>query len=423
MMNQMTAPFRPVVWAVCLLAFLSANALGAAGPADWPQFLGPARNGVYGGGELAAAWPAEGPKVVWKMPVGHGFAGPAVAGGKLVLFHRVGGEEKVECLDARTGKPLWAGGYATKYVDDFGFDDGPRGTPAVAGGKVYTFGAEGRLCCWDFDTGKRRWDVDTRETFGAAKGFFGVACSPLVEGDLVILTVGGEKGAGVVAFDKETGKVRWRATDDAASYASPTAATVGGKRRVFAFTRAGLTTLDPADGKIGFRFPWQSRSEASVNAATPLVVGDTVFLSASYGTGAVLLQLDPVDPDKPPQAVWSGDDSLSNHYATSVHRDGYLYGFHGRQEEGQSLRCVELKTGKVRWSEDGLGAGTVLLAGDRLLVLTEKGQLIQAAATPEGYKAAGTAQILPFDSRPYPALADGLFYARGKDRLVCVDLR
>jgi outer membrane protein assembly factor BamB len=148
------------------------------------------------------------------------------------------------------------------------------------------------------------------------------------------------------------------------------------------------------------------------------VIDDSIFLSASYGTGATLFRL----RDDKPEKVWSADEVLSNHYATSVHHDGFLYGFDGRQEQGCDLRCVELKTGKVRWTEGGLRAGTVTLVGNQLLVLTEQGELIRAAASPAGFKAAGRAQILPVGARAHPAVASGRFYARGKERLVCIDL-
>jgi outer membrane protein assembly factor BamB len=402
-----------------LLLALSALLPVAAKAGDWPQFLGPTRDGVYAGNGVAASWGNAGPPVVWRRDVGQGFSGPVVADKRLVIFHRVGDREVVDCLDAETGKPIWSDASPTNYTDDFGFDEGPRATPTIAGGRVYTFGAQGALICRDFAIGKPIWTVDTAAKFGAAKGFFGMACSPLVEGDLVILNVGGKPDAGVVAFDAKTGEVRWHATSDDASYASPVAANIGGARRVFVFTAAGLAVLDPKDGSVVSKFPWRAPIRASVNAATPIVVGDSVFLSASYDTGAALLRVRGRELEK----VWSGDDSLSNHYATSVHRDGMLYGFHGRQEQGPSLRCVELSAGKVRWEVEGFGAGSILLAGNKLLVLTEKGQLICAPATPEGFKPSAKAQVLPFDCRAYPALADGKLYARSKDKLVCVDLR
>jgi outer membrane protein assembly factor BamB len=385
---------------------------------DWPQFLGPTRNGVYAGTDLAEAWPQEGPPVLWQKKIGQGFSGPAVADHKLILFHRLENEEVVECLEAGTGRQLWRFAYPTAYEDDFGFDPGPRATPSIDGGRVYTFGAEGMLHCLDLLTGKKIWSVNAKTQFQAPKGFFGIACSPLVEGNALLLNIGGSNGAGIVAFDKATGKVLWKASNDEASYSSPIAATVKGHRYAFFFTRNGLVALDPGGGKIQFQYPWRPAISASVSSATPLVIDDLIFLSASYGTGAILLRV----KDNSVEKVWSADRVLSNHYATSVHRDGFLYGFDGRQEQGCNLRCVELRTGKIRWQQEGFGAGTVTLAGNQLLLLTEKGELIRAAATPEEFKPNARAQILPFQVRAYPALADGLFYARSKDKLVCMDL-
>ena len=385
--------------------------------ADWPQFLGPTRNGVSTE-TVANHFPSTGPKIVWKKDIGQGFSGPVVAAGKLILFHRLADKETVECLDAHTGARVWISDYPTHYQDDFGFDEGPRATPTITDGKIFTFGAEGMLSCWDFSTGKLIWQVDTKDQFTAAKGFFGLACSPLVEGDAVIVNIGGGKGAGIVAFDKTAGKLLWKATDDEASYSSPVAASFNGKRYVLVFNRAGLVALDPGSGKVDFSFPWRSRTRESVNAATPLVIGDEIFISASYGTGAAMLRFHEAGP----KTIWSGDEILSNHYATSVYHDGFLYGFDGRQENGPKLRCVDAATGKVRWSQDNFGAGTLMLAGNQLLVLTEKGELIVAPASAKGFKPIARAQVLPFNSRAYPALADGLYYARSKDKLVCVEL-
>ena len=338
---------------------------------------------------------------------------------KLILFHRLNNREVVECLDADTGKSLWSFDYPTAYQDDFGFDEGPRATPTIADGRVFTFGAEGMLHCFELQTGKKIWSVNTKAQFAAPKGFFGMACSPLIEGSSVLLNIGGMNGAGIVAFDKNTGAQIWKATDDEASYSSPVAATLNDQRYILFFTRHRLVALDPETGKVSFDFPWQPRIHASVSAATPLIIGNLVFLSASYGTGAVLLRVKNNRAEK----VWSAEESLSNHYATSVYHDGFLYGFDGRQELGPNLRCVELKTGNVRWSQDRFGAGTVTLAGDHLLVLKENGELVLARASPGGFKPTARAQILPNGVRAYPALADGRLFARSKDAMVCVDLR
>ena len=401
-----------------LSASISFTVLSALA-SDWPQFLGPNRNGTYSGTNLAESWPKEGPPILWQKQVGQGFSGPVVANGRLIIFHRLQDRETVECLDAVTGKQFWSYDYPTAYRDDFGFDEGPRATPAIAEGRVYTFGAEGMLHCLDLDSGKKLWTVNAKAQFQSPKGFFGIACSPLVEGKTVLLNIGGAKGAGIVAFETTTGKVLWQATDDEASYSSPVATTINGKRQALILTRNGLVSLDPAKGGIFFEFSWRPAMNASVSAAVPLVVDDLLFLSASYGAGAVVLRINNDKPEK----IWSADDVLSNHYATSVHHNGFLYGFDGRQEQGCNLRCVELKTGNIRWSRDRFGAGTILLAGDRLLILSERGELIRAPATPTEFKPNARVQILPVQVRAHPALANGLFYARSTSRLVCVDLR
>lgn len=403
--------------------FLTALLLTMASPAlraeDWPQFLGPHRNGTTMETNLAAAWPKDGPPVLWQRKVGQGFAGPVVAGGRMIIFHRVADLEIVEALDAKSGQPLWKAEYATRYRDDFGMEEGPRATPAIAAEAVFTFGADGMLSAWKLSTGEKLWSVDTRKQFNAGKGFFGPVCSPLVDGNAVILNVGGLPGAGIVAFDKATGRVLWKVNDDEASYSSPVIATLDGKRRLLVITREALVAANPTDGNLWWRHPWRPPMHAAVSAAVPLVIGDEIFLSASYGTGATLLRFKESGPEK----IWSKEDVLSNHYATSAHHSGFLYGFDGRQEQGCDLRCVELKTGKVRWSESGLRAGTVLIVNDQLLVMTERGELLRAPASPEKFKPTDRAQILPFTVRAHPALANGLFYARSKDKLACVDLR
>jgi outer membrane protein assembly factor BamB len=254
--------------------------------------------------------------------------------------------------------------------------------------------------------------------FNVPKAFFGAGGSPLVEGGRVIANIGGDK-AGVAAFDAKTGKVVWTATDDDASYSSGVAATIGGRRVAVFLTRDNLLGLDPATGMIQFQRRWRARIAASVNAATPLVIGDLIFVSAEYGPGAGVMRVEGsklVD-------LWNSDEALSNHYATSVHHQGYLYGYHGRQEFGPSFRAVELKTGAVKWSQDQFRAGSVLLAGDRLVIVREGGELVLAPASPQGFKPIARAQILPGVLRPYPAIADGFLYVRNENTLLCLDLR
>jgi hypothetical protein len=403
-----------------LLALASAVlAMTAAARAeDWPQFLGPGRNGLYAGPPLAETWGAQGPRVAWRKNIGAGFAGPVVVQGRVILFHRLGNEEIVDAIDARTGTAQWRYAYPTAYRDDFGFDEGPRAVPVVVDGVVFTFGAEGQLHAIDLAKGTRIWSVDTRQRFEVPKGFFGAAGSPLVENGRVLANVGGPK-AGIVAFEAKTGAVVWTATDAGASYSSPVGATIAGRRYAIFFTRAGLVGLDPATGQPTFQRPWRARIAASVNAATPLVIDDLIFVSAEYGPGAGVLRLD----GSMLRELWTSNDSLTNHYATSVHRAGILYGFHGRQEFGQAFRAVDLETGKVRWTEERFGAGTVTLAGDRLVILRENGELVLALASPDGFKPLARARILMGTARAYPALSDAYLFARNDDTLIALDLR
>ena len=385
---------------------------------DWPQFLGPDRNGVYNGPPLGEGWFEEGPPRVWERAVGAGFAGPVVADGRVIVFHRVEGREVVEALAADTGRTVWRYGYPTTYRDDFGFDEGPRSAPVVVDGRVYTFGAQGALHAVDLETGEGLWSQNTHQQYEVRKGFFGAAGAPLVEDGRVIANVGGRRG-GIVAFDAATGEELWTATTDEASYSSPVGATLDGGRLSLFFTRTGLLGLEPDSGAVRFQKRWRSRLGASVNAATPLVVENHIFISSSYGTGAALVRVD----GETLVEEWTGDESMTNHYATAVVHDGVLYGYHGRQEYSPSLRAVDLRTGSVHWGEDRFGAGSITVAGDRLVILRESGELVIAEASRERFMPLARSQILPGTVRAYPALASGRLFARNGDTLVAVDLR
>jgi outer membrane protein assembly factor BamB len=435
---------RVFVVALALTAPLLAQAMSpvALAKGDWPQILGPNRNGIYSGPEIVPSFPRTGPPQLWVRNVGAGFAGPAVAGDRLILFHRINsrpstslgtavsssnGRETVEAMDARTGKTIWTFDYPTAYRDDFGFDEGPRAIPVIAGGRVFTHGADGMLHGIDLATGKMLWSVDSRRVFDAPKGYFGVASAPVVDGNRVLVNIGGTKGlgpptpgdgGGIVAFDAATGKTLWTATSDEPSYSAPLIADINGQHTGVFFTRTGLVAVDPSNGRVLYQYRWRARMAASVNAATPIVSGDRIFLSASYGTGAVLLQV----ANNTVKPIWSGDESMSNHYSTSVLKDGYLYGFDGRQEFGQTLRCVELATGKVMWNVDGFGAGTLLIAAETLVIMRESGELAFASASPKAFRVLSRAQLLKGVVRAYPALANGRYYVRNEQQLSAFDL-
>lgn len=387
--------------------------------ADWPQLFGPARDGHSTETKLNWNWPKEGPPIVWTKTIGTGWAGPVVADGRVYLFHRVGQEEILECLDPADGTRKWHSIYEAKYRDDFGFDDGPRATPTVAAGRIFTLGANGDLSAFSVRDGKRIWHRDLRADYKADKGFFGFACSPLVIGKAVLVNVGG-KGSGVVAFEAATGKELWKSTDDGASYSSPVAAEIDGKPAAVFLTRYGLRILDPGTGQRRHEFEFRPRLNESVQGATPLVWKDQIFLTVSYSTGAALLQA----KGKELEEVWANDKTLSSQYNTPVRVGDYLYGVHGRADVGTAiLRCVEWKTGAVRWSEPKFGVASLIAVEDGLLALTEAGELVRFDASPGGYKERSRAAILTKPTRAAPALAEGRLFARDGARLVSVDLR
>ena len=383
---------------------------------DWPQFLGPRRDGTSKETGLVASWPKDGPPLIWEKEIGSGFSGPVIAGQRVLLFHRVGDEEVVECFTLAKGEREWRFAYATEFDDSFGKGNGPRATPTIAGKRVITFGADGWLHCLDLENGKKLWKKNLLKEYRGDLGYFGVGSSPLVEEDLVLVNVGG-KEAGIVALNLADGEEKWKATKDAASYASPIAGTIGGARQAIFFTRNGVVTLDPKTGTVHHKQRWRARIDASVNAATPLLIGDLAFFSASYDTGGLLLRLKKDGADE----VWTSEDAMANHYNTCIHHDGYLFGFDGRQEVGPSFRCVELKTKKVEWEQKKFGCGSMILAEGKLLILTENGNLILAEATPKKYEELARVRILDAGPvRAQIALADGKLFARDQKRLVCL---
>ncbi len=398
-------------------ALWAAGWLANAWAADWPQFLGPTRDGVSP--ESVEPWGAAGPRVLWKAKVGAGFSSPVVSGGRVVLHHREDDSEVLQAFDAATGKVLWRAPQPTQYRDDFGFDEGPRGTPSVSGGTVFSFGAAGRLSAVRLVDGAPVWSRSVGEEMRAGKGFFGFACSPLVWSNLVVVQVGGRPGAGIAAFDAADGHTVWRATDDEAGYASPVVVSVGGRPRIVAFDREGVVVLEPRDGRVAGRKAWRSRQGASVNAATPVPVGGGIFVTASYDTGGALFRL---ADDGTIATAWSGDGSLSSHFATPVASEGWLFGFHGRQEQGPALRCIEAATGKVLWSEEGFGAGSVTRVGRHLLVLREDGELLLGEASGERWTATARAQVLGTGIRAGAAISEGRWFGRDKRELVALEL-
>lgn len=420
--NRMWA--RPLATYAGVVAF-GLGLLLMAGPrtpwvaaGDWPQILGPYRNGKADQEQLANAWPAGGPRTLWQRKVGSGYAGVAVVGQRGVLFHREKDESVAEAFDAAKGTQLWRVSFPTRYSSAIAPDDGPRCVPIIDHGYVYLFGAEGDLHCVALDTGKVRWSRDAYREFNGQEGYFGAGSTPVVVDDKLLVNVGG-RGAGLVAFSTATGKTIWQATDEAASYSSPTVTALDGRRQVIFVTRLNVVAVDPDNGKVQYRFPFGQRGP-TVNAATPLVLGDHLFISASYGIGAQYVSIATVSP----KIVWESDDVMSSQYTTCVEKDGFLYGLDGRQDgPPANLRCINPQTGKVVWTKDSFGTGNIILADNKLVIIKTEGELVLAEASPAGYKELATTALFSSTVQALPALSSGLLYVRDTATLKCIDLR
>jgi len=417
-------PQRLTGLAVTLCGLLSA-ACAQAG--DWPQILGPNRNGIATGERLADAWPATGPRVAWTRAVGSGFSGVAISEERVFIFDRDGNQERVTTVAAGSGKTIWRASFKAAFVPAYVNDNGPRCVPTVHENRVVVFGAQGALHCLDVQTGKTIWSHDTMALFNSKRsfkgeppeGYFGKGSSPVITNGLVIVNAGGaEKNAGVVAFKLADGKLAWKSSNVRASYSSPTLATIDGKSQVIFAARLNVISLEPRTGKELFRFPF-GRTGPTVTGATPVVLGDRLFITASYGFGAVMAKV----AGGKVSETWRSDDILSSQYTTAIVEDGRLYGIHGRQDVGgAALRCVEAASGKVVWEETGFGYATLIAADKKLLIQKTNGTLVLARLSPTRYQALATAKVLSGTARALPALAQGRLYVHNSRTLKCLEV-
>lgn len=397
--------------------------LGPAHGGDWPQFLGPARDSTAA--DEAPFVGTNEPEVMWQHKLGSGHAGAVVAQGKVLICHRVGNEIVTEALDAHAGKPLWKHTYATDYRDSFGFDNGPRAVPCIAGGKVITHGPEGRVQALDFETGALLWSHDTAAEFESPQGYFGRACSPMVAAGKVLLNIGGKNekgGAGIIALDLQSGKLAWQATDDEAGYASPILIPQDPEVAAF-FTRRGIVLTQASDGKVLADELFRARIDASVNAATPVDCGEgRLFFSAAYDVGAGLWQWDKAARSL--TNLWKKADILDCHYTTPVYHKGHVYGLHGRQENGMTLRCVSVVDGKVIWeAPDSIPGGTLVRVGEKMLMHTEDGELWIFQAAADKFDLLSRSQITRAGHRSHAAFSNGLLYARDAEKMVVLKVK
>jgi outer membrane protein assembly factor BamB len=409
------APLRAQRKAAFLIVVLLLLAGIQAAAEDWPNWRGPRFDGISRETGLIKGLQASGPKVLWKRPLPGGFSSVVVAGGRLLTQTEDQKHEIVLCLDAATGRQLWEYRYPCDYDQhptmDERFKSGPRATPTVDGNHVYTLGTTGLLHCLDGQTGKPVWQTDLLRMANRTCPEFGYCGSPLVAGDLVFVHPGGQNGTSLAAFNKRSGALAWKALDDPIGYSTPILIQFQGAPQLVHFTARGLVAVTPNEGKLLWRYDWQT--EYDLNVATPIHADGQIFISSNYGHGAALVRLK--EGGNPEQVYKSL--VMQNHFSTSVLHEGHLYGFNNDR-----LRCVEFATGRLKWDQRGLGRGSLLIAEGQLVIQGERGQLVLAEAAPTAYVERARWQAL--QTAPCwtpPALANGKLYLRNESQLVAVD--
>ena len=411
---------------------------------DWPRFLGPTADGKSTETGLLESWPENGPPIVWSFESGSGYSMPSIALGRLFYFDRVDNRARLTCMKSETGEILWQKDYPTEYEDMLDFSDGPRTSPVIEDNRVYYYGVEGRLRCHDVRDGSLIWEVDTAKEFNVVQNFFGVGSTPIIENDYLLTMVGGSppnspsvtsgevKGNGtcIVAFDKYTGEVRYSISDELASYATIALATINDRRWGFAFARGGLVGFDPNKGTLDFHYPWRSHRQGAANAATPLVIGDRVLITEAYGIGASYLKVKPGGYELLWKDKRSRNRILASHWCTPIYHEGFVYGVSGPNENDSELRCFEPESGRIKWRQGRLRRMTLLYAEGKFIALGERGTLRLIEATPDRYNPISEfkPQIDGKDALSHPAfnppiLSHGYLYVRGKNRLLCLDIR
>lgn len=437
---------------------------------DWPIFLGPHGNGVSDETGLLDVWPEVGPDILWQKQIGKGYSSPSVIGNRLVIHYRKRDRDLIDCVQADDGTPIWSYGYDTDFADPYGYNNGPRCSPVLTDKRCYTFGAQGRLVCLDIETGKLVWEHDTAKEWDVPDHFFGAGCTPILDGDLLIVLVGGQPNSGVIAFNAETGKsvwesvgketwdnaetdqpgkrYKWMGNEMIVSYSSPIIATIHGERHLLCLLRQGLVSLDPSTGKVRFHYWFRARVNESVNAARPVVIDDQIFLSAAYETGAALLKVKP--DNRSYDVVWRDKRGMSTHWSTPIYHDGCLYGFSGRHEGEATLQCVDLKTGELIWETNGyegppadlrtnstgevvdttgapvtfFGRGSKTSADGKYFMLGERGVLVLGKLSREKFTqiSRATYKQIRYPAWAAPVLSRGRLYLRSEDNLLCLDV-
>lgn len=388
----------------------------------WPRLFGPTRNSISGEQQIRTEWSGGGPPIQWRATAGTGYSSPVVAQGRIVLLHRFDAEERVDCWDAETGAVIWSYSYPTTYDCEYAHSEGPYSTPVIDGQRVYTLGAQGQLHCLDLAAGKLIWRRLLHEEYEPPERKWPHAGSPWIDGDLLILNLGSPL-AGILGIDKQTGASRWSVDDEPAGCATPVTAVIHGLRHAFVFTNKSLVSLDPETGKIRWRVSHFCRAPDSDNSTSPLVSGDLVLAVTGPGPGAICLR---ILPDGGYEEKWRDRRVLDSQFNTLIHVGDHVYGFSSTRQDGATLRCVELATGKLQWQwASDLARGQGLAVDGRLILWGERGHLASVEVNSAEAQPVSMTQEPLLEGPCYsaPALHRGLLYLRNEQQLLCLNLR
>ncbi|MGO9110035.1 MAG: PQQ-binding-like beta-propeller repeat protein [Thermoguttaceae bacterium] len=374
-------------------------------------------------------WNGNSPKVLWRTPTNTGFSSFAVSDGKVLtqVVREIKGKSREICLalDAATGKELWfadiAKGEGYSGGDTAGGGDGPRSTPTVSEGKVYLLTPDLVTHCLDADTGRLIWKRDLMKQNHGRDIQWHSAASVAIDGNLLFIA-GGGPGESLLGLNKNTGAIVWKTGDERMTYSTPVVTTIHDQRQVIFFTQSGLVSVDTKNGKLLWKFPFPFKVATAIS---PVVSDDIVFVSAGYSVGSAACRIGKQDGRFTATKLWShsGNEPVANHWSTPVCKDGYLYGMFGyRAFKTGPMKCVEIATGKVKWSHPGFGQGNVILVGNRLVAMAEDGNLVIVEAAPDAYKE--IARTKAFDDKCWttPAFADGKIYVRSISHGMCFDV-
>ncbi len=402
--------------------FRAASGSGATGNGStalstakgWTDFRGPNRDGHYRGMPILTSWPPQGLTPIWRQPVGGGYASFVLAGGQAFTIEQRRHQEVVAAYDIKTGAEIWTHSWEASFQESLG-GDGPRATPTWDDGRIYALGAAGELRCLDAKRGTLIWSRNILRDNQAGNLTWGMSASPLIVEEKVIVLPGGPRGKSVVAYHKKTGKPLWKALGDKQAYTSPMWVTLAGKPQLLIVSARRMMGLSAENGSLLWDYPWIT--DYDVNSAQPILLGkNRIFISAAYGHGAAVVEVNQTPDGYRARIVWQ-NRRMKNKFTSSVFKDGYIYGL-----DEAILACVHAGSGQLQWKGGRYGYGQVLLAGGHLIVLTESGDLVLVQADPERHRELARFSAIRGKTWNHPAISDGLLLVRNSREMACFDL-